>query len=94
MKNWQSTILGPESTIRQAVEVIDAAAVQIALVVDENRRLLGTVTDGDIRRAILRGQSLSDVATRIMNANPTTAREHDDRETVLETSAASPGPRS
>lgn len=83
MKHWQSATIGPDSTIRQAVEVLDAAALQIALVVDEDRRLLGTITDGDIRRAILRGLSLDDPATRVMNETPTTAREHDDRDTLL-----------
>jgi dTDP-glucose pyrophosphorylase len=83
MKQWQSTLIGPDSTVREAVEVIDAAGLQIALVVDEDQRLLGTITDGDIRRAILRGLALDDPAARVMNPNPATAREQDDRETLL-----------
>jgi dTDP-glucose pyrophosphorylase len=42
-----------DDTIRHTVTVIDESAKGIALVVDEERRLLGTVTDGDIRRAML-----------------------------------------
>lgn len=83
MKDWRATLLSPESNLRRAVEVIDASALQIALVVDEEQRLLGTVTDGDVRRAILRGLSLDDPAARVMNPNPATAREQDDRETLL-----------
>jgi dTDP-glucose pyrophosphorylase len=83
MNHWQSTTIGPECTVRDAIEVIDAAGLQIALVVDENQRLLGTVTDGDVRRAILRGLSLDDRAARVMNPNPATARQQDDRETLL-----------
>ena len=83
MKTWQDALTSPESTVREAVSTIDAAGLQIAIVVDEDRRLLGTVTDGDVRRAILRGVALDDAVIGVMNANPTTAREHDDRETLL-----------
>ena len=83
MKTWQDALTNPASTVREAVATIDAAGLQIAIVVDEDRRLLGTVTDGDIRRAILRGVALDDAVTEVMNENPTTAREHDDRETLL-----------
>jgi dTDP-glucose pyrophosphorylase len=83
MKRWNRTIISSESTVREAIEIIDAAGLQIALVVDENKRLLGTVTDGDIRRAVLRGLSLDEPATQVMNPNPATAREQDDRDTLL-----------
>lgn len=42
-----------ESTIRKAIECIDANSNGIALVCDEDGRLIGTITDGDIRRALL-----------------------------------------
>lgn len=83
MKNWTDTLVREGASVHEAVATIDASAVQIALVVDGERRLLGTITDGDVRRAILRGVSLEDPVTQVMNENPTTAREHDDPETVL-----------
>jgi dTDP-glucose pyrophosphorylase/CBS domain-containing protein len=43
----------PGQSLRDAIAVIDRCATGIALVVDEERRLLGTLTDGDVRRAIL-----------------------------------------
>jgi dTDP-glucose pyrophosphorylase len=46
-------LLGPDATVRAAMECIDRNQVGIALVVDAERHLLGTVTDGDIRRAML-----------------------------------------
>ncbi|AZR74907.1 hypothetical protein BBF96_11085 [Anoxybacter fermentans] len=49
--------------------VIDKGVRQIALVVDSNCRLLGTVTDGDIRRAILRGIDLDSPVKEAMNNN-------------------------
>jgi dTDP-glucose pyrophosphorylase len=54
-------IIVPEhASIRTAMEAIDQGAVDIALAVDADRRLVGTITDGDIRRAILRGATLTD----------------------------------
>ncbi len=50
--------ISPESTIREAIECIDHNKLQIALVVDEEGRLVDTITDGDIRRAILAGVEL------------------------------------
>jgi len=49
------------------METIDRGALAIALVVDEDGRLLGTVTDGDIRRALLRSARLSDPVGPITN---------------------------
>lgn len=47
--------LGLEGTLRNILELLDETACGIVLVVDDDRRLLGTVTDGDVRRAILAG---------------------------------------
>ena len=53
---------------------IDSGALRIAIVVDENRRLLGTLTDGDVRRALL-GRVPMDVPTsRVMCATPQVAK--------------------
>ncbi len=46
--------ISPHSTITEALKKLDQAATKVLLVVDENKKLLGTVTDGDIRRYILK----------------------------------------
>src|SRR5258706_70552 len=74
MKDWKKALVSRVSTLRDTIEHIDAGAVQIALVVDEAGRLLGTVTDGDVRRALLRGQALDSPVTAAMNAKPLVAR--------------------
>lgn len=51
-------LVQPESTIRQVIVCIDRGGQGIALVVDQKQHLLGTVTDGDIRRAMLSGMDL------------------------------------
>ena len=53
MKNWKQATLNPNSTIREALEVIEQAGIQIALVVDKKYQLVGVITDGDIRRGFL-----------------------------------------
>jgi dTDP-glucose pyrophosphorylase len=73
MKDWHKLLVSPFHTIKETLKIIDEQALQIALVVDERKKLLGTVTDGDVRRGILRGVSLDDPITEIMNATPTVA---------------------
>ena len=48
----------PDQTLRQVMRVIEGTKRGIAVVVDSHRQLLGTITDGDIRRAILDGHPL------------------------------------
>lgn len=83
MRSWKETLLTASATVREAVEAIDRSALQIAMVVDENGRLLGTLTDGDVRRGILRGVTLSDLAISVMNTQPTTAHPWEDRARLL-----------
>jgi len=68
----------PSASLREAIAIIDRGTVQIALVTDTDHRLLGTVTDGDIRRGLLRGETLDTPVERVMNRAfrclPTTAR--------------------
>lgn len=55
MRDVQRVLIAPEQTLRDALQCIDAGAEGIALVVDGRGKLLGTVTDGDVRRAMLAG---------------------------------------
>src|SRR6266480_7465180 len=58
MPALEQFLISPTDTLRRAAEVIDANRCGIPLVVEGNRRLLGTLTDGDLRRAMLRNISL------------------------------------
>lgn len=58
MKEWRKVLLPCAATVRDAIAALEHSAMGIALVVDSDTRLLGTVTDGDIRRAILRNVPL------------------------------------
>ncbi len=59
----------------EAIEKLNASGLQIALVVDGDGRLLGVVTDGNIRRAILDGRNLEEPVATIMTVNPKCVRE-------------------
>ena len=85
MNNWRRTLIGPEVSLRAALETINQGSCQIALVVDANNKLLGTLSDGDARRALLRGMSLSDGVAEAMHRSPTTALETSDRTLRLAT---------
>lgn len=65
-------LVSTEDPLRTVIEVIDRAELQIALVIDAEKRLLGTVTDGDVRRALLRGHTLVDAIAPVMNTHPLT----------------------
>jgi dTDP-glucose pyrophosphorylase len=83
MKNWQKTLITPQMTLRDALVAIDEAISQIAVVVDEQGRLLGTLTDGDARRGLLRDLTLNDPVSKAMHINPTCARVTDSRHSVI-----------
>ena len=83
MKEWESILIDLQITILRTIEIINKSAMQIVLVVDENKKLLGTVTDGDIRRGILKGIGLDQPVSTVMNTMPTTVQESDSREQIL-----------
>ncbi|HBZ81747.1 nucleotidyltransferase family protein [Brevibacillus sp. FSL K6-0770] len=83
MVNWRDLLVSPQTPIINTLEIIDKNARQIALVVDEEDRLLGTVTDGDIRRGLLKGRALTDHISLVMNSFPTVASPYDTRDNVL-----------
>jgi dTDP-glucose pyrophosphorylase len=71
-KNYENTLIAPDISILGALKIIDDASLQIALIVDRDRYLLGTVTDGDVRRGILAGIKLEEPVSKIMNKAPMT----------------------
>jgi len=88
MKNIQNIKLNINSTIKEALQIIDSGAMQIALVVDESDKLLGTLTDGDIRRGLLKGLDLNSKVDSIVFKNPTVAKISDTKEEILKLALA------
>lgn len=83
MKNWRDVVVDSETTIREAMRRINANSTQFALVVNQQQQLVGTLSDGDIRRALLAGRSLDDSVQTAMNAAPTSVSIDDDRASVI-----------
>jgi dTDP-glucose pyrophosphorylase len=73
-----------DTNIRDALKIIDRQGGQkIALVVDSDQKLLGTVTDGDVRRGILSGIDAKNPVSMIMNGEPIKAKPSDDRKLTI-----------
>ncbi len=77
--------VSPHASLADTVACIDAGAAQVALVVDTDGRLVGTVTDGDVRRGILAGVTLDTPIENVMNRRPVTAPEATPGSDVLAT---------
>ncbi|WP_341894454.1 nucleotidyltransferase family protein [Ferrovibrio terrae] len=83
MINWHSLVIPPDATIRRALEAIDSGTAQFALVATADYHLLGVVTDGDIRRALLKSIPLDQPVSTIMNRQPKILRQGESRDTAL-----------
>ena len=70
MKNWKKIIVYSDMSLGDVIKIIDKTALQIANVLTKDMKLLGTVTDGDIRRAIIKGLNLKTKIDKIMYPNP------------------------
>jgi dTDP-glucose pyrophosphorylase/predicted transcriptional regulator len=84
MDEWRKTLIPPDLQIYKAIEIIDWNSQQIAVVTDEDGKLLGTVTDGDIRRGILKKVSLTSPVSQIMNPRPVTIPKMNDRKSIID----------
>jgi dTDP-glucose pyrophosphorylase/CBS domain-containing protein len=63
-------LVGQQATVRELIERIDENMTGLALVVDDDRRLIATITDGDIRRAILAGMDLGATVDELISPKP------------------------
>jgi len=70
MEKLKKILIKPGHTIKQALRQMDAMGEKTLLVVDDQELLLGTVTDGDIRKWVLKGKNLTESISNVMNSNP------------------------
>jgi len=78
VNDWKPIAVPSTASMKTVLGVIDEGRMQIALVVDDGCHLRGTVTDGDIRRALLRGEGLDTAVDKIMNDTPVTGLVSED----------------
>jgi dTDP-glucose pyrophosphorylase len=80
---WRKTLLNVESTLRQAIACLEESACQIVLVVSADNLLVGTLTDGDIRRGLLRGLDLGSPIESVIHREAIVAPPQMTRDVVL-----------
>lgn len=69
-ESFKEIILHPNTSLREAMRVLDKGSLRIVLVCDAAFKLLGTVTDGDIRRGLLNDADMQDSVIKVMNEHP------------------------
>jgi len=77
-----SLLIGPDATVKQAMKQMDKIGQKSLFVVNQENILQGSLTDGDIRRWILKGGSLEENVNNIGNKNPVAFAEGYDVEHV------------
>lgn len=81
--NWKNMLISPEMTLLDALAVIDKGICQMALVTNSENQLLGVISDGDIRRAILQGKDMRTTVANVMNTQPITVHLSEGRGIAL-----------
>lgn len=81
---WREAVLSPSSSIKQAITKLNETGLQIVLVLDAGDTLLGTLTDGDIRRGLLKGLTLDDAIEVAMRSNSLVVPPEMGRDMVLQ----------
>ena len=82
-RNWKNILIKESTNIFSAIQQMDREAQRVLLVVDDKQRLLGIITDGDIRRYLLKQGDLNKVVTHVMNRNPVTVSITENQDQVL-----------
>ncbi len=72
-RRLSAVIIAPEASISEAMAQLDKAATGVLLICDKVRHLLGLLTDGDFRRAILQRKPLSEPCATIASSHPITS---------------------
>jgi dTDP-glucose pyrophosphorylase len=81
---WRKALLSPDANIQQAISNLDQVALKICLVVNEAGELIGTLSDGDIRRGLLKGLGLGSPIDSIVHHNPLVVPPDLSRELVMQ----------
>ncbi|MBF0386253.1 MAG: nucleotidyltransferase family protein [Candidatus Omnitrophica bacterium] len=82
MERLKKILIHPDSTIKQALKQMDAMGEKTLITVDANNYILGTTTDGDIRRWVLKGKGINEGLAKVMNSQPLTLVEGYNKETA------------
>jgi nucleoside-diphosphate-sugar epimerase/CBS domain-containing protein len=82
-KKIEDILVQQTRTVKEVMKTIDKAGTRTAIVIDDNNKLLGIVTDGDIRRSILNGMDITEQISKVMNTKPIYLMEETPKEDVV-----------
>ena len=82
--SWKKSLILGTSTLSEAIHNLDESKLQIVLVVSPDGTLIGTLTDGDIRRGLLRGLGLQSLIDTIVYHKPLAVPPQLGRDTALQ----------
>ena len=83
MKTWSEILLSKDDTLETAINVLHTGGMRISLVVGDDGKLLGTVTDGDIRRALIKHLDMNSFVNEVMNKSPEVALTSESSKSIL-----------
>jgi len=76
--SWEKCIVESDKTLGDVIYTLNATGLKIVLLVDKSSKFIGSITDGDIRRGLLRGLTLQDSVMPIVNLNPVISTPNED----------------
>lgn len=83
-ERWRQALLTAHSTIEQAIRNLDRVAIKIVLVVSDTGELEGTISDGDIRRGLLKGLDLKSPIASVIHRNALVVTPEIARDVVMQ----------
>jgi len=83
MLDWRNILVKQNMTMQDSIKILNDEALQILMVIDDKDKLIGTVTDGDIRRGLMKHLSMDTLISEFMHKTPTTCMVDESHEDVL-----------
>ena len=84
IKDWKNILILPNESILNAIQALDKSGLRIVIIADKEQNLLGTVCDGDIRKAIMNKVSLDSPVSIIMNSSPFYVNKNESKAIIRE----------
>ena len=75
----KKTVLNISADLNDAIKSLNNSGLQIVIIVDKNKNFLGTITDGDVRRGLIKGYNLKSSVKKVLNTKPITSKIHVDK---------------
>ena len=82
-RTWQKATISSDAKVNMVMRKMNETGLQSLIICDRDFLLEGTISDGDIRKALVQGCSMNDSVARIMNTNPTVISSHSSRSQIL-----------